>query len=67
MSDHPPLCGCIVCQRRDAEAAGYRRGVEDAARIADRNDKSAWGIAREIRSLAPSPAPGAATETKEEP
>lgn len=29
--------------------AAYQRGLEDAARIADRDDQSAWGIAREIR------------------
>lgn len=33
------------------EGGERARALEDAARIADRNDKSAWGIAQEIRSL----------------
>lgn len=65
-----PDCGSTYFNRDGAKALdeakrdGYAQGVEDAARIADRNDMSAWGIAREIRALAPPATEGA---TKEEP
>ena len=51
----------LLSALRGAAASEYERGfaagVEAAARIADRNDMSAWGIAREIRALAPDAQP----------
>ena len=41
----PALCTECPYER------GFKAGVEAAARVADRNDMSAWGIAREIRAL----------------
>jgi hypothetical protein len=40
---------CATCSR--AYGIGRQEAVEAAACIADRNDQSAWGIAREIRAL----------------
>ncbi len=40
----------------DARRAGYEAAREQAAKVADRNDQSAWGIALEIRAMVPATA-----------